>query len=216
EMIDLQWGFTSQSSPYNYDILEPEQQANAVAALEKYIIPHIYGEGSSLFSVYPVADYYNSYGRTQYIYNNVRCTLINMKQLLGAENEADMISGSKAILKKIAEAMLDNLSYDDLETFYDFSEEYHSEYIVDFIPEWVDNQDVTYMYEYGFISYDEDWYGEVEYDSFPYYSSDFTDFMNLTIDHSEEYIRETYGDYPLIIAKYEIMRNLLTKAGYVL
>ena len=216
EMIDLQWGFTTQLSPDNYDILEPEQQANAVAALEKYIISHIHGEGNSLFSVYPVADYYDSSGDTQYIYNNVRCTLINMKQLLGAENEEDIISGSKAILKKIAEAMLDNLSYDEKEAFYDFSEEYHYEYIVDYIDEWWDEQDMSYIYEYGFVNYNKDRYGDIDYDYFPSYLQDFYQYRDFVLDYSEEYVRENFADYPLVIAKYELMKSLLIKAGYVL
>lgn len=216
ETIDLQWGYTSNMSPYNYTILSSDQQAKAVEILEKYIMPHLCGEGNKLYSVYPVADYVNDYGRTQTIFNNNRCTLINMKSMLGADTDDEIKTEVAKTLTAIVTDMLQSLPYDDRALFYNFSEEYHSEYIVDYIPEWVDNQDLSYIYEYGFVNYYQDWYGDVEYDSFPYYSTDFTQFINLVMENTEEEVREKFADYPLVISKYEIMCNLMTKAGYVL
>lgn len=215
EMIDLEWNLTGESSPENYTLLSPDEQAKAVEALEKYIVPHLCGEGSSLFAIYPVADYYDRYGDSEVIFSNVRCTLINMKDILAADDEDELAASINTTLLAIATAMIKELSYEDREPFYDFSEEYHSEYISDYIPEWLDDQDITYVYEYGFVNYYKDRWGEVDYDAFPSYSNDFSQFIEFTVKNSEDEVNAKFADYPLVIAKYQLMRSLITKAGYV-
>lgn len=215
EMIDLQWNMTAQSSPDKYTVLSADQQVKAVEILEKYIVPHLCGEGSTLFSIYPVADYVSNYYGSQAIFSNMRCTLVNMKSVLEADDDETLSAAVKSILGSIATAMLDALSYEDKEIFYDYSEEYHSEYITDYEPSWVDDQDITLVYEYGFVSYYKDYWGEVEYDMFPAYYNDFSQYLDFVLTHTEDEVRTEYADYPLIIAKYEIMRSLITKAGYV-
>lgn len=217
EMIDLGWNLTSDGSVGSYEIITDEDdQCKAIEVLERYILPHITGEGTQPYSVYPVYEYYNSYGGDLYIYSNRRCTLINVGSVLDAESEDEITDAVSELLYNIADQMLKNLEYEDQDLFYVISEEYHGEYIADYIPEWVDEQDIELLYEYGFIDYYKDWYDDPYYDSFPGYSSDWADFVEFVMYNDPETVYDEYGDYEIIIQKYEMMRSLLAKAGFTL
>lgn len=215
EMIDLKWNFTEDGYVQTYEILTPEQQPKAVEILEKNIIHHLCGPNSTLFSVYPVANYYDKWGDTYQIFSTIRCTLVNMNEVLKAKTDEETAEAILTILYRIGDKMVNDLSSEFRQPFYDFSKEYHGKYISKEAPDWVENQDMKYLYKYGFVSYYKDYYGDTKYDEFPTSYNDFMSFVEFVLKNSEEKIRRDFADYPLVITKYELMRSIIEKAGYI-
>lgn len=216
ESIDLAWSLFGDRIPYNityFNSLENKKKASEL--LEKYILPHFSGS-SRPYSILPVENYMNNNSRKYYILTNIRCMLLNMGDVV-ASDEDELQDNVEYLLSNIVTQLLDDADSELKEPFYNFSNDYYDQYIIDIVPEWSDDQNIEYIYELGFLKYDEDWWeGDPDYDQIRYYLSDFRDFRDLVINNTQEEVYETYGDYPLIIQKYELMKSIIAKVGYTL
>lgn len=225
EYIDLAYTITSYSenSP-KYEILTgQEEKEKAVEIIENYVLPHIDGVKLKPFAMFPVKslltyrrdpnggwsyDYYPAI-----VYSNIRYFVISVGDFIGEEDETAIEAAVRGGMKSWVESMLDKYS-EALDPFYEISDEYRGERISDYYPEW-DRSDMSIIYELGFLSYFEDWYGYIEDDEFLSYSSYcFDDFFDLAMDYSEDEVIEMYGQYDLIMQKYYLMVEYIESCGY--
>lgn len=221
ERIDFNW--TSNTGyagiEYEYDLLTDQgDKAVSIALLEKYFIPYINVENGMFkpYSVLPVKNLLkpNRYGylvKSDYI-SNWNCIAINVEDWIPAD-EDEAVELGKYLLKSLVNSQLSD-TYPELDPFFSIcSEAYDAYYISELIPEWVDERNVEWIHEMGFMRYSEDWWGEAEYDSFMTKKNDLTDFMDAVFDEDEEDFREQWGDYPNIILKYEILKECIESIG---
>lgn len=96
--------------------------------------------------------------------------------------------------------------------FEEISNEYYGEYIIDLFPEWDKSQTEKYVYGLGFLDYNS--YEDPYYDNFFYSSEDWDAYVEATYSIPENEFREQYGNYPLVIKKYEIMRSAFEEIGF--
>ena len=72
---------------------------------------------------------------------------------------------------------------------------------------------MTLVYDAGFLTYYPDFYGDHDYDSFPYESTDFRLFKDAIFNEDEAEFREKWSEYPKIIEKYEILKRAIENLG---
>ena len=102
----------------------------------------------------------------------------------------------------------------EVEDFFDICYDLYYSYPAAEFPDWVDDQDITLVYEAGFLTYYPDtWDYDPEYDAFPTETSDLRLFKDAIFNEDEAEFREKWADYPIIILKYEILKNILTNLG---
>ncbi|MDE6810530.1 MAG: hypothetical protein K2J42_10660 [Muribaculaceae bacterium] len=216
ETVDIAYELNgSKGYDYEYDeINDPEAQQVAADIIKKYYLPHIGGQlrPFSILAVDQITQV-NSYGTRKKLnaINNFRTLALSMSCFDGVEDEAEIQSIVTDVLKEFIKS---KVSYSDhaFEAFMAINNAHYYEDIINFIPDWDVNQDITKVYALGLLNYYED--GEHEYDYFRSASSDFESYLNLLFNYSEDEIRELYGDYPVIMKKYEMMRNAIEAIGY--
>lgn len=112
--------------------------------------------------------------------------------------------------------LLSMISYRDdaFEEYRELAGQYAGTRVTDVIPDW-DGTDETLLYEYGFLQVNFSW-NPPQYDTFCDMQYDFEyDFYPMVMDYSPEEVEEMYGDYPMIIQKYNAVRNGIMSLGYV-
>lgn len=218
EIVDLDYNITGSGSKYTYETeyyttLE-EKQAGTDFVTE-YIMPHFKGGSLCPYSFFLIKSLqYQDYGRWKDLKYKacVRCMALALGDIteLTEEEKADM--GATLCLSILKE----KLSYRDerLDDFHAISNDYTREYFEDVVDGWYDDEHTPEeaqetAYEYGFLSYSgwSSWY-------FPWSDDDYDDYFELVMTTSEEDVREQYGDYPLVLNKYMILRNIITSLGY--
>ena len=220
ETIDFDWNLTSDMEQYyRFSYLEDQtDKENVTAMIEKYFLPYINVEGGK-FKPYSIlipatieVDKYNDDDwRSKDFLSCWRCFAINAAKWMDIDAE-DARSLSRSLVRSIVD---DNLSDSDpaLDDFYAVSQEYYDSYPAEAFPGWMDYQDETLVYEVGFLRYYPDYYGDPDYDSFPYESSDFRLFKDAIFIEDEAEFREKWADYPKIIEKYEILKKIIEDLG---
>lgn len=221
ERVDFRWnGLTSDDSLFKWecDFLSDEEIEESIPLLEKYFIPYINVDGGKFrpYSILLVKDLmapdkYGYLSPTNYI-STMRCLCINVSDWIGLTEDDAYYQGRK-LLRTFASTKL-SVNTDELEPFFEIcAEHYDNVYVYYSFPEWLDYQDVELIYQAGFTRYFPDSYGEVNYDTFPYESTDLRLFLDHVFYDDEEEFMEKWGDYPLIIQKYNLMKNCIEDLG---
>lgn len=219
EKIDFLYNLTDYGldAPKLTFIETMEEKEQAVAFLEERVMPRIAGGGLAPFSILPVTNiqtYRKKPTGRGYAWQDAytvscwRCLAISTREWLDADNDEDkrMIEG--AIMKDLLSVRftVDNAA---AEEFLAVSKEYYYEDLYDIIDEWdEDEPDMTLVYNLGFLSYDDYW------NCAPSDKDDFNEFFDILFDMEENEFMETYGDYPLIVRKYNLMKEALIALGF--
>lgn len=220
ETVDFDWNFTSHMEQYyRFTYLDNQSDKEEIAAMvEKYFLPYINVPGGS-FRPYSImipatieVDKYNEDDWKSKDYLSCwRCFAVNGSKWLGASPEDARVMGLSLV-----HTLVDNNigTYDPaLDDFYEVSGDYYDSYPAEVFPDWMYEQDVTLIYEAGFLTYYPDYYGDPEYDSFPYESTDFRLFKDAIFNEDEAEFREKWSEYPKIIEKYEILKRAIENLG---
>lgn len=218
ETVDFSWSLnTSSGAVYAYDFLEDDEKAEAAELLEKYFLPYINVEGGVMrpFSVLPLKDVTEkgSYSDKKVSYvSSIRCLGVDVTNWLGA----DEATAREEVKNTIYDILKSKISiYDDeISDFIAVSEEaYDAYYVYNYYEEWLDEQNVELIYEAGFLHYYPDSWGDIEYDCFPNEKNDIMKFLEAVVFDDETGFKEKWADYPLILGKYDLMKDALIKYG---
>lgn len=218
ETLDLDYNLTSDAGKDMELIFieEPEAQREAAALVEKYILPHLAKGGSLLpYSILlvNVIQQEDRYGDMEDVdvYANMRCLAISAGEWLEMD-EDEQEEHAKTILQALIQSKFDYTS-EAAEPFLAYCEDMYNEDIVDFIPDW--DRNIEDIYALGMLDYSEDWGDDPSYDWFISAKNDFADFFDEVMNGSEEEFRADYGEYPILIQKYEVMKNTIIDLGYI-
>lgn len=219
EAIDPSYTFTGDDgNSYRWTLLDNiDDKKKVIDAINKLIIPHIKGGKFQPYSLLPVNNLeYLDYDEwvPLSIIANWRCMIISCEQFIECETEKGQQETAKNILYSLISKNLDYLNV-LLDPFHAVSEEFSGNYISEIFPEWEDEQDITLVYECGYLRYYKDYYGDPAYDDFLTKRNDFISFLTALITTDEEEFRTTYGEYDRIIRKYEILKNVVSDMGYI-
>ncbi|WP_289157880.1 hypothetical protein [uncultured Muribaculum sp.] len=221
ETVDFSWNFTGDASrEYSFEYIADENKADIAARIEKYFVPYINFEGGAMkpysITLFDKISYYNSY---QDKFNSL--TFVNCWRSFGIatndwveiESEEEAKAMGKNLLRKFVDEKITIYS-SEVEDFFDICYDLYYSYPAAEFPDWVDDQDITLVYEAGFLTYYPDtWDYDPEYDAFPTETSDLRLFKDAIFNEDEAEFREKWADYPIIILKYEILKNILTNLG---
>lgn len=224
EYIDFEYnlvgiGGSSENRPQFGYIEDIDVMKKSAQLIESYVYPHIEGGSLMPFSIMPtlgieVWDYsYEIYGymyMPQPILSCWRCLAIDVKDWLELPADEQASYGLSLLTKMVS----NKLDYRDSEAnqFNEISYDYNGEYISDIDEDW-DRSDMSTVYKYGFLSYEESRYSAYS-DYLPYSETDYNDYIKAVIEEDEQEFKKQYADYPMILTKYDIVKDILAAHGY--
>ncbi|WP_065218624.1 MULTISPECIES: hypothetical protein [Butyricimonas] len=217
ELLDLSYGINSSALwKFEFEYLSDyEKQQSAVELLKKQILPvlpkNYYPYSFLLIDNLIAYTWWSEEGATdgwwdsgyeQDFYFGTRAMAINISML---ENEGEAFA--KRILNRLIRDYY--LTAEKLQEFYAPGRNYYGKYIYD--------------YEYGFWS-EEDFIQATGilayyYDGWEYFEvygseSDLVKYLEFILDGSEEDFKAEYADYPLVLKKYDMLKQLLIEGGF--
>ena len=143
-------------------------------------------------------DGYWDSGSDQDFYFGTRAMAINISML---ENEGEAFA--KRILNRLIRDYY--LTAEKLQEFYAPGNNYYGKYIYDF---WSEED---FLRATGILAYYYDGWEEFEvYGS----ESDLVKYLEFILDGSEEDFKAEYADYPLVLKKYDMLKQLLVEGGF--
>ena len=215
EYVDFNYNLTSMgSTPPELEFLDDmEDKRSAAELIKKYVFPRIEGGQLMPFSILPLKRIVAE--QTSYPYNMVesktvscfRCLGVSVGEWLELPEEEQKEYGASVLLDLISSKFTSDS--DEAEEFCDLSYEYSGEYIDEIDEDW-DGEDLTVVYELGYLSYVKSRWG----DYLPYTSTDFSDYLTAVLTRDEADFMEEFGDYPMIVTKYNIIKDAITAFGY--
>ncbi len=212
ETVDFEWNLTTSGRDTDErELFETiDDQREAAAVMEKYILPYIKDGAMKPHAVMPFKSIMTSKGKVVDYKESWRCLGINFADIMSTTDEAGRKTVVMEIIKKIYKSKV-SYSAEKVDTFHEICEEYSGEYISDYFPEWEDERDMEIIYSLGYISYKTN--KKPANEKFLTQSNDYTDFVNLVFDKTPEEVYEMYGRYEKIILKYEMVRSLVNETG---
>lgn len=220
ETIDFGYNITGTDiTEYRFEYCSTLAEKQVFASfVEDYILPHFKGGSLAPYSFFIAKSIqYLDYGKwkeLEYL-SSVRSTGLvlsdDMLDMTEEEKNAKAIDLCTSILSS-------KITYNDerLEAFHAISGDLTGYELEEVIDGWYDDEHtreeaLEEAHKVGFLSVSFDSYWPW---AFPWKKGDYNDYFNLVMTTSEEEVQEMYGDYPLIIEKYMIMRNLIVSLGY--
>lgn len=217
-LVGLEWNLTAVSfMRFRFDYLDNmDEKRQAVEFLETYLMPYV--ENILPYSILAVnrIDIYSSdggpyeYDSSPLTYSSVRCLAIALDQL--QEPGIDYVTYAQDIC---CEMMISNWGGDP-EYAYDGgqAEEFFAVNQWDYEEdkEWYDipygtgDEYLELFYDYGFL-------GNTNEEFLPTAKEDATAYIKACLTMSDEEFRATYGDWPTIMEKYEIIKPLVDATG---
>lgn len=224
EYIDFEYSFvglggdSSKKAKFDY-IEDTDKMREAAQLVESYISPHLEGSTMKPFSYMLVTgivvkefdyDIYEDVDVNIPILSCFRCLAVDVNDWLGLDDN-DKAAYGLTILSSIAKNKLD-YRLPEADEFYDLSSEYSGEYLSDLDEDW-DRTDMSVVYEYGYITYVKSKRSAYN-DYLPYVNEDYNSFIEAVITKDEQEFFEEFEDYPIVLSKYSIVKNILASYGY--
>lgn len=219
ETIDLGWTLTAYDDTemqfeYYDDI---DEMKSAVQIVEKYILPHIQGTSLSPYSVLMLKNLKKKSSKKFKVAETVksfRCLAMNTGLFEDAGDDDEIKDIAANIMYAAISESLPSTGSDEMAPYYAIGDGCYGKRIKSKVSGWAKNPDITRLYEMGFISYEADEDDDPSYDYFYSKANDRNEFVKVMLRMSPEQFREKYGEYQLVMTKYEIMYNILTDIGY--
>ncbi len=212
------YNLTAYRDNLHYELLSTtdiNMMKNGIELVERHILSHISGKmlPYSILLVQTLEQDENGHGNYKPIdaFTNMRTVIIPVGEWIEM-NEEEQKEHSSVILSALIASKYNNRS-EEAKPFFAYCEDYYYETIMDVIPDW--NRNIEDIYRLGMLSYYEDYWGDLEYDEFRSSSGDFNDFFDAVMNRSEEDFAEEFGDYPIIMQKYHLMKETITNLGYI-
>lgn len=204
ETVEPGWSIIGSSgNDYQYQyITDINKQRDAVALIKQYLLPRF---SCKMFSYLLVDElYYISYGkkRTSTNYFGTRTLVISMNLGEAYDNPEEYFSDM--MLNIIMGKLTDSSPL--LKPFYAYCDEYYYNYYDDF--GWDGKPSQEELWELGFTG----GYRSYFYDE----EADYEAWLPLVLNNTEEEFEELYGDYPVMMAKYRTLKEIIEQQGFVL
>lgn len=227
EDVDLAYYMTGVSNnvsdEFHLEYLLADAEKNAAKEfVQNYILPHL-GDKLRPFSLLLVNGIEHIYANsstgfekaleTLSVYAGYRCTAIAVKGV-DKLDDAEMMQLRNSILKSIVNSKInaDDKIFDEFYSFtgpyygtyamYEAAEEFFKLYPTSYDIGLLENGYYAYGNPYGFYMYN------IKARNF-----DLEDYINAAIMFSEQEFEAKYGQYPVVMKKYAIIRNVLTDLG---
>lgn len=218
ESVDFNWNLTGYNDDsYGFEFFETDaEKQEAYDIIKKVLLPHL-DSTKYPYSILPVKNMYTLDGDEPDEYLTkltcFRCTAYSIGALVGLDD--DELEGEFA---QMVYNILDKeygASSSAMSDFLDISADYYGEYIVDVFPDWYDDQDMDIVYEAGFTDYVKDSKDPAD-DEFLTKKKDLRAYWKLVLFTPESDFYNEWGDYPVIVRKYEMMKSIIAeKVGFV-
>ena len=217
ETVDLKY-FIVNSGLYDYSyeyLTDLDEMKTASQAAETYILPRL-GEGTRPYSILLLRGITqdDGYGEEDVDYvNGLRCLALNLSGM-DAMSQEEIEYYVTDLLYTMVYDEIDGLDYEDptLDPFYAYCEDYYGNYYDEVtLPGEMDPENLTIedMYTLGFLEEPDYYWG-----NFPYDNSDWKAYLNEIFYTDEAEFREMFADYPVVIAKYDILKGIVVDMGY--
>lgn len=219
ETVDFKWDLTGfNSTDYIIELFDTfEDKKSAAECCQKYVMSHLSSKDFKPYSILLANSIIKDDSKKTVVSNisTFRCLGINAGAFVNAADESELKAAAAEALYGVLESKLPSTSSDERLAFYAVSEEYLNRRITKFISDWVSNPDITRLYEYGIITYEADEDGDVSWDYTWSKANDFTRFLKIMLSYSRDEFYAIYGDYPLVMERYEILYNYFVGQGYI-
>lgn len=155
ETVDLGYSLRSDDGKeFQFEYINSQtRKEEAIKFIENYMLPHL-GKSIRPYSFLlldNLSDWYRQAWREINYYEGERCLALNMKPILGAEDEQTYNDYCTTIFQSIATNNMENLDQNIFDEFEAFSDEYYRGYYVDFDEDFYDYRDDFYdNYEYDY------------------------------------------------------------------
>lgn len=216
ETIDFNWNLTgNRSNTYRFTYLDNyEDKKQVVEAMEKYLIPYINIPGGqfkpySFFIANTIEMYRSSRWRPQTFVQCWRSMGLPAEDWIGLSEEEAKDQG-RIILRGIIDAVLDEYS-DELNEFFAPVRDLQGADIIEIIEDWdSENPDLDAIYNLGYMGYSASSYWG---DSFYYGARDLSMFKDAIFNQTEAEFMEEWGNYPLVVQRYNILKQVIVDMG---
>jgi len=224
EMVDIGYTMTSSTMPekYTYKYIESlDDKKAAVTFLESNIIPHLSTKlrpfswllvkGISEYKTVDEGVSYTYQGDDSYAVGD-RCTAIAMSVLSNLDNEG-LHEFAQSLLSGILVNKINKQSSSILDSFTKYGSSLYEKYSG--TSPLTNDDNMRLLEESGFIV-PYLWGGIYEIMGwYPSKSDDISSFVKLVMTKTEDDVKSQYGNYPIVMDKYYVMKNILLNLGYV-
>lgn len=202
----------SKGTSYDYDEMnDAASQKRAAEVIKKHILPRISGGKLRPFSILAVNSIYEGSDRDEVTsVNNYRTLALAMSMFESLTDENEIKAAASSILKEFIKTKAD-YSSPEFADFKAISDDLYLEDIVDVTDDWDADRDITVVYKLGFLTYQKS--SRYSWDYLVSAKNDFRDYIDMIFEYSDAEIRAMYGQYPVIIRKYETFKNILEELG---
>lgn len=198
------------------------EKKTAAEFVEKYIVPHFKGGSLAPYSFFladNLSEYEFDYSWYEYMWNDktflscMRCIGLSLGKIANM-NDTQKEAYAKDITKSI---LATRLTYEDdrLGEFYEPVAQYMREKVSDIDPTY-DGSDPYIAQKYGFLVLDSriNWNTWEDEKVFPQQETDFKSYFNLVMSMTPEEVNEMYKDFPIVVYRYNYLRDLISSLGY--
>lgn len=216
ELLDLGYYVGSNYTEYKYDFVYMqtfEEKRASVDFLKEYILLH-FSSDLRPFSWLLVKEMsYTNYAGTTY-YNSIngeRCTALALGDILSLTDDAKEQLSQDIIISVLSSLLA--IKDAEMQKFFSISNGlYEGSFTLDDYYDEVANMEA--LKNAGFICKGEFWGFETT-GIYPSKERDCNAFIKLVFNYSPEEVEDMYGDYPLVMEKYNVINNLITELGYI-
>ena len=217
ERLDPTYGIYSfDNSDYTYEEFSTAaEQQQAVKDIQDKVFSHILNCKAKPYALYLLKDVYyiNSYGNKSrplnYYINNRRVLTVPIDYILNSLTETRKKTNLSRLLYDIIKDELPNYQDKAWNEFFSYC---NSDYFGQDIDEMLgDDWDRETMYELGYWVYSDGWWTE-----FYIESSELQYFIQEMFKYTPEEFEEEFGQYPIIVAKYNAIKKVLDSIGFEL
>lgn len=212
ELLDIRYSMTSQDMTemvYEY-LTDIDEQRKAVEIVENYILPHL-GDGFLPYSMFLTRDLQTlQYGvllTPITYYEGERCFAINAGNMIDA-TEDEIQSKCNDIFYSLVYSKM-TLKTTALEDFYAYGTPYYSQMLSNWgISTFPTAEELQYMNSLGFLN------DELLFLLFPSKSRDLENYLKAIFYDTEDNFKAMYAAYPVILEKYDILKEIIEELGF--
>lgn len=219
EKLDVNYfiGTSTNTNSYSYTYKLIKTLANkklAVDFLETYILPHFTADLQPYSWLLVDTIIYYSNGPTSYPYaaSGQRATVIRCANL-ARYSETQKARLAIQPLSTLVAQIVNNYS-DNFNSFKKISQAYYGRTFIDENTTLTTQQNTAYLRAAGFLSRGKNGWNMAANGYYPDESSDLSDYGILVVNYTLAQIEQMYGEWPVVIQKATLFRDILHELGY--